>query len=112
MTAKSSYDSKSHYSSKTSSRSSSMMNGNSGPYLNIPYPPRHRDTTLTSPNFSSSNSQPQLQPPANLIDLSSNRENRGSAFELYRKPDDSLTRNNYFHGLAPPPVPIADHDTK
>jgi len=88
-----------------------MMNGNTGPYLNIPYPPRHRDTTPNSTGFSS-NLQPQLQSSSNIIDLSSNRENRGSAFELYRKPDDSLARTNYFHGLPPPPIPIADHDTK
>ncbi|RWS31853.1 tight junction protein ZO-1-like isoform X1 [Leptotrombidium deliense] len=89
MTGKSSYDMRSQYSSKTSSsRSSSMMNGN-GPYLNVPYPPRNRDSTSGVTMFTSSPSH-AIQSPINVLDLS-NRESRGSAFELYRKPGETGT---------------------
>ncbi|RWS16821.1 tight junction protein ZO-1-like protein [Dinothrombium tinctorium] len=109
---KSSYDMRSQYSSKTSSSRSSMMNGN-GPYLNVPYPPRHRDSTSGLSMFTSSPPH-TIQPPVNLLDLSANRESRGSAFELYRKPVEPISRSGYnYHGLPPPPVPpISVHDNK
>ncbi|CAN7940261.1 unnamed protein product [Ixodes hexagonus] len=44
---------------------------NGGPYLNLPHPPRGGGGGV---------------PPTGLLDLS-NREHRGSAFELYRKPE-------------------------
>ncbi|XP_064470378.1 tight junction protein ZO-1-like [Ornithodoros turicata] len=55
---------------------------NGGPYLNVPYPP-----------------QRPPPPPSSLLDLS-NRENRGSAFELYRKPDQRMGSHI---GLGGPP---------
>lgn len=130
MAGKNNYDPRSPYSSsKLSSHSSSMLNGNSA-YLNIPFPPRNRDSIACSGNGQQSNNviisapgltstTPQLQQqqhvltPPSLIDLSSNRENRGSAFELYRKPGDSLNRAGYpLHGLPPPPPLISDHEVK
>ncbi|XP_053214787.1 tight junction protein ZO-1-like isoform X2 [Panonychus citri] len=128
MAGKNNYDPRSPYSSsKLSSHSSSMLNGNSA-YLNIPFPPRNRDSIACSGNGQQSNNviisapgltsttpqlqqQQHVQTPPSLIDLSSNRENRGSAFELYRKPGDSLNRAGYpLHGLPPPPPLISDHE--
>ncbi|XP_055932508.1 tight junction protein ZO-1-like isoform X3 [Argiope bruennichi] len=58
------------------------MNGG-GPYHNVPY--RGRRDPMYPPPYDHHSSPPQ-PPPSSLIDLS-NRENRGSAFELYKKPD-------------------------
>lgn len=105
MTSRSNYDMRSPYSSaKTSSSRSSLINGN-GPYLNVPFPPKHQrqDSNATS-TFAPSPQGPQ--PPPSLLDLSSNREHRGSAFELYRKPGDSMTRSSGFHHSLPPPPPV------
>ncbi|XP_015793036.1 tight junction protein ZO-1 [Tetranychus urticae] len=119
MTGKNNYDLRSPYSANKSSRSSSMFNGNNA-YLNIPFPPRNRDSIACSGNGQINNvnsglpSTPQqVQTPSSLIDLSSNRENRGSAFELYRKPGDSLNRTGYpLHSLPSPPPLIPDHEVK
>lgn len=123
------YDTRTQYSpQKPPSRSSSIVNG--GPYLNVPYPPRHRESinqqqsmpppppppqqqqqmngqsvTPSQQQFSSVSAQNNQQ--QSHIDLSMNRENRGSAFELYRKPGD-IPRGFGFHGLPPPP--IAEHE--
>ncbi|XP_074596515.1 tight junction protein 1-like isoform X2 [Brevipalpus obovatus] len=128
------YDTRTQYSpQKPPSRSASMVNG--GPYLNVPYPPRHRESinqqqsmppppppsqqqqqqqqqqingqsvTPSQQQFSSASAQNNQQ--SSHIDLSTNRENRGSAFELYRKPGD-IPRGFGFHGLPPPP--IAEHE--
>lgn len=126
MTGKSSnYDIRSQYSAKTSSSRNSSGNMN-GTYLNFPIPPRSRNSTgpSTAMNGSSHQSPPYssvgqlmnghstfhpLPPPpppsSNMIDLSMNRE--GSAFEVYKKPEDGLrTTNSFnFNGLPPPPPP-------
>jgi hypothetical protein len=89
------------------------MNGN-GPYLNVPYPPKHyRQESNRTSTFTSPSQGPQ--PPPSLLDLSTNREHRGSAFELYRKPGDSMSRSGphqHYHGLPPPPPPLTNHDHK
>ncbi|EEC09898.1 tight junction protein tama, putative [Ixodes scapularis] len=54
---------------------------NGGPYLNLPHPPRAG------------------VPPAGLLDLS-NREHRGSAFELYRKPEPRVAPGHAPYGPA------------
>ncbi|CAN7981322.1 unnamed protein product, partial [Ixodes pacificus] len=54
---------------------------NGGPYLNLPHPPRAG------------------VPPAGLLDLS-NREHRGSAFELYRKPEPRVAPSHAPYGPA------------
>ncbi|XP_067132749.1 tight junction protein ZO-1-like [Centruroides vittatus] len=64
-------------------RSTTHLNGG-GPYHNIPYPPRREPPN--PPPYDHHPSPPPPPPPSGLLDLS-NRENRGSAFELYKKPD-------------------------
>lgn len=63
-------------------RSTTHMNGG-GPYHNVPYPPRREPP---NPPPYDHHPSPPPPPPSSLLDLS-NRENRGSAFELYKKPD-------------------------
>lgn len=51
------------------------------------------------------------------LDLSLNRENRGSAFEVYRKPPPPIeamlaNENAMFQGLPPPPPPLTVNDYK
>src|SRR5688572_9083980 len=74
------------------------QNGNArqiqqGPYLNVPYPPRTQTQQVqpqaTSAMNGNGNSLPSTQPPPPFVDLSANRDQRGSAFELYRKPHPS-----------------------
>ncbi|KFM71564.1 Tight junction protein ZO-1, partial [Stegodyphus mimosarum] len=60
------------------------MNGG-GPYHNVSYRGPPRRDPIYPPPYDHHSSPPQ-PPPSSLIDLS-NRENRGSAFELYKKPD-------------------------
>ena len=61
---------------------------------------------------------PQQPQPGQYLDLSLNRENRGSAFEIYRKPiidpmhHLQLGENQLFQGLPPPPPPLAVNDYK
>nr|XP_042910009.1 tight junction protein ZO-1 isoform X1 [Parasteatoda tepidariorum] len=57
------------------------MNGG-GPYHNVTYRGPPRREPMYPPPYDHHSSPP---PPSSLIDLS-NRENRGSAFELYKKP--------------------------
>ncbi|XP_023220297.1 tight junction protein ZO-1-like [Centruroides sculpturatus] len=64
-------------------RPTTHLNGG-GPYHNIPYPPRREPPN--PPPYDHHPSPPPPPPPSGLLDLS-NRENRGSAFELYKKPD-------------------------
>lgn len=53
------------------------------------------------------------QPGQSYLDLSLNREHRGSAFEVYRKPEQSLhSESPLFHGLPPPPPPLTASDYK
>ncbi|CAG2165528.1 unnamed protein product, partial [Oppiella nova] len=115
MTSKTNYEMRSPYNSFAKTNSSPIKDNyaTNGPYLNVPYPPKHsRTSTFTS--------QPQppppqtLQPPPSILDLSTNREHRGSAFELYRKPTESTSRSNLHsfghHGLPPPPPPLVNSE--
>lgn len=135
MTGKSSnYDIRSQYSAKTSSSRNSSGNMN-GTYLNFSMPPHSRNSTgpSTAMNGGSHQSPPYssvgqimnghstfhpLPPPPppipssnnnhNMIDLSMNRS-EGSAFEVYKKPEDGLrttaSSSFNFNGLPPPPPP-------
>ena len=127
MTGKSSnYDIRSQYSVKTSSSRNSSGNINNGTYLNLPMPPRSRNSAGPSATMNGSNSHPSspystvgatmnghstfhpLPPPppsnSNMIDLSMKRE--GSAFEVYKKPEDALLPPSFnFNGIPPPPPP-------
>lgn len=135
MTGKSSsHDARSQYSMKTSSSSRNSSGNNvNGNYLNLPMPPRSRNSTglsgagMNGGSYSHHHQSPSyskiggttmnghstfhpLPPPTcsnnnNMIDLSMNRE--GSAFEVYKKPEDSLrsSLSFTFNGLPPPPPP-------
>lgn len=127
MTGKSSnYDVRSQYSVKTSSSRNSSGNHMNGTYLSAPAPPHSRNSTGSNTVMNGGGSHqsqpystvgslamnghstfhPPPPPPINhMIDLSMNRE--GSAFEVYKKPEDSLLRTSSFNfnGLPPPPPP-------
>lgn len=99
------------------------MNGHNGQPSPLPPPP-------PLPTYSRSNNptpnivQPipqQARQSGLYLDLSSNRENRGSAFELYqRKPMDTSSAristttpgSPMFHGLPPPPPLLPVNDFK
>jgi len=122
--------------------------GNQGTYLNIPfsssksfsqepnYPKTYSLSNVQSsplppppplPTYAQphpNGSQVLLQPtpqqpqPGQYLDLSLNRENRGSAFEVYRKPvldsmhQPLLNESQMFQGLPPPPPPLTVNDIK
>ncbi|XP_076356367.1 tight junction protein ZO-3-like isoform X3 [Tachypleus tridentatus] len=65
-------------------RHGALVNGG-GPYHNIPYGSASHPRSHQPPYSMLQHSSPPLPPPS-VLDLS-NRENRGSAFELYKKPD-------------------------
>ena len=91
-----------------------------GPYLNVPlpYPPRQSQNHNLMMNGNNVN-----LPNQSLIDLSANRDQRSSAFELYRKPNNlnqystqksnpmlnghhqPMMPSNNFYGLPPLPSP-------
>lgn len=118
---------------------------NNGPYLNVPFSSKtfnHENNVNNQAAYNNSQSplppppplpsyvqlhngdqnivQPTPQQPqsGNYLDLSLNRENRGSAFEVYRKPgmESMLTSvindSPIFHGLPPPPPPLSINDFK
>lgn len=122
---------------------SAHNNQNNNTYLNLPYSSRTYDSTM---NYNEHNGEPSplpLPPPipasyqptrsnnatpnivqptpqqarnSQYLDLSLNRENRGSAFEVYRKPMDSngisISGSPMFQGLPPPPPPLPVNDFK
>ncbi|XP_013775348.1 tight junction protein ZO-1-like [Limulus polyphemus] len=80
-----------------SSYTSTLMNG-TGPYQNIPHGsasnPYKYEMAYSQEHHASSS------PPPGLLDLS-NRENRGSAFELYKKSDSSSPTGTQKLNLSP-----------
>ncbi|CAG2104772.1 unnamed protein product, partial [Medioppia subpectinata] len=119
MSSKGNYEMRSPYNSFAKSNSSPMKDNyaTNGPYLNVPYPPKHSRTSTFASQPSQQPPPPPpvaLQPPPSILDLSTNREHRGSAFELYRKPIDSTSRSNLHtfghHGLPPPPPPLINSE--
>lgn len=62
------------------------------PYLNVPYPPRQKQSLIMNGN----NINLPNQPPNSLIDLSANRDQRSSAFELFRKPANANNAPNQY----------------
>ncbi|XP_054162043.1 tight junction protein ZO-1-like isoform X2 [Oppia nitens] len=126
MTAKSNYDKRPVYNSFAKINSSPIKDNyaTNGPYLNVPYPPKHsRTSTFTTqppPPPIPTQSSHVIQPPPSILDLQQNREHRGSAFELYRKPIETTPMRSTnlqsfgHHGLPPPPPPLvnSDHNDK
>lgn len=114
------YSSKSPFSQEASlgNFSYSMGNGHSESSPLPPPPPLPSYPPL--PNGGGHLLQPTPQQPqsGHYLDLSLNRENRGSAFEVYRKPGMdsmhglSLSESPMFHGLPPPPPPLTVNDYK
>lgn len=120
------YPSKSPYSHESGLINSYSMSGNNCSPLPPPPPLpsfHHVQQTMSSQGHGQlvhPTPQQAQQSGQSYLDLSLNREHRGSAFEPYRKHNQldclqgssGLSDSPLFHGLPPPPPPLTASDYK